>query len=91
MKLSSRVTMLSAIALASASLTFADGEQHIVRSAQTDKQAAQGAPRAIQQGKGAGMTRNTVDVNASRVQTENDRQTVRRDPSALPRDSGYRK
>jgi hypothetical protein len=92
MKLSIRVTALSAIALASSMLTFGYGGQTPIRPTHTEQQDAAGAPRAVQPGKGGAAWRNQpVEVNESRVQTAQDSQKLRRDPAVTPSDSAYRK
>jgi len=92
MKLSIRVTALSTLALAGSLLTFAGGQKPI-RPSRSEAQDVQGAARAVQQGKGTGMSRNqTVPANAFRAQTAQDSQAVRSDAATTRlRDSAYRK
>jgi hypothetical protein len=92
MKLSIRVTTLSAIALASSMLTYGFGGQPTVRPTQTEQQDAAGAPRAVQQGKGASLSRNQpVTVNRSRALTREESRAVRPDPAVQQQDHAFRK
>jgi hypothetical protein len=63
-----RLMMLSAMVLAAATLTFAAGQPKVRKVEPLD---LSGATRAVQQGKGGGMTRNQplIRANAYRLQT----------------------
>jgi len=89
MKFITRATLLSALALAGAALVFAASGQAPVRSNQDP--SVSGATRAVQQGKGGGMTRNTAEPNASRSVTPRDQGTLRPDPAVAKHDTGVRK
>jgi hypothetical protein len=90
-----RVALLSAFVLASPSLTFAGG-QHLVRMPRKGEiQDYADTMRAVQQGKGGGISRNEgIRANAYRLQTEEESLTTR-DKSAAerpnPGDSVFRK
>jgi len=80
-----RVATLPALVVASSWLTFAAGQTAAGGQTATGGQPAKiqtrsrdgiddriGVTRAVQQGKGGGMTRNTVPANAYRAQTAED-------------------
>ena len=75
----SRVTLLSALVFASPILSFAGGQSPIARTpSKSEAQDRTGITRAVQQGKGSGMTRNQgVKVNASRFETPAERQVAK--------------
>jgi len=90
MKFSMRLTTMSALVLAGSMLAFA-GDQTPIHKTRTEAQDAQGAVKAVQYGKGAGMTRNqTVATNANREQTAQDSATVRT-AAVQKRDSAFNK
>jgi hypothetical protein len=78
MKSQLRVALLSALALTSPSLSFAAG-QHLIRVPSTDEaQDRSGVTRAVQFGKGTGITRNEgVRANAYREQTPAESQVTK--------------
>jgi hypothetical protein len=77
MKRSIGLTMLSAFILAGPTLTFAGGQPKVLRST-NEAQYVKGATRAVQQGKGSGMSCNqTVTANAYRAQTDTDSAPLR--------------
>jgi hypothetical protein len=92
-----RVAVLTASILVSPMLSFA-GSQPKLRPepTQSEKQDRTGITRAVQQGKGTGMTRNDVylNANANRLQTPEDSQGLR-DQSGLAHpnwtDAAFRK
>jgi hypothetical protein len=91
MKRSIRVTTLSLLALASSLFVFAGGQPPI-RPSPSEAQDVQGATRAVQQGKGGGMSRNqTVTSDANRAQTAQDSRAVRSNEAGQAHDSAFRK
>jgi hypothetical protein len=66
-----RVAVLSAFALTSPLLIFAAGQPKVRMISQNELPRPDGATRAVQQGKGSGMSRNDVAIPASadRLQT----------------------
>jgi hypothetical protein len=77
-----RMTLLSGLLLTSPMLSFAAG-QHLVRvPTKEEMQDHAGITRAVQQGKGTGMSHNQgVQVNASREQTAAESQVAKDKPS----------
>jgi len=69
-----RMSVLSALVLASAPLIFASGQTRIYPVGKSQAQDQSGVTRAVQFGKGTGMTRNEVVLrgNAYREQTAQD-------------------
>jgi len=90
MKFSVRLAALSTLAFAASVFAFGGGQTPIYPT-QTDAQAAEGAARAVQQGKGSGTTRNTASANAYRSAAPQDSQTVRIDSPGQQNDSAFRK
>lgn len=66
-----RVALLSAVVLASPLLTFAGNQPKIHKYSKEEAQDRTGITRAVQQGKGTGMSRSegTIRANAYREQT----------------------
>jgi hypothetical protein len=68
-----RVATLPTLVLASSLLTFAGDQPGNANTPAKDEiQDRTGVTRAVQQGKGGGMSRNTVRANAYRSQTAED-------------------
>jgi hypothetical protein len=79
-----RLALVSAFVLASPLVTFAGGQPAKVRTlSKAEVQDRTGISRAIQQGKGAGVSRNEVvlRVNAERVQTAGESATLKPAPA----------
>jgi hypothetical protein len=90
-----RLALLSAIALTSPLLPFAGSQPAKVRN-YTNRETLDASPtRAVQQGKGSGMSQNqTVRANAWRSQTAEDSLKLREKPAATHinwGDSAFRK
>jgi hypothetical protein len=70
-----RVALLSAVVLTSPLLTFAGSQPKIHKTSKEEAQDRTGITRAIQQGKGSGMSLsdNTIRANAYREQTTEQR------------------
>jgi hypothetical protein len=83
MKSQLRVAMLSALVLTSPLLSFAAG-QHLIRVPSNEEmQDRSGITRAVQYGKGTGVTRNQeVSANAFREQTAAESQVVKEQPKS---------
>jgi hypothetical protein len=66
-----KVAVLSAFVLTSPLLVFAAGQPKVRPLGRSEVQQPDGVTRAVQQGKGAGMTRNRVAIpaNSNRLQT----------------------
>jgi hypothetical protein len=79
MSRSIRVALLSAVVLASPMLSFAGGQPPVSRTpSKSEAQDRTGISRAVQQGKGTGMTRvQGVQANASRSQTASETQVAK--------------
>jgi hypothetical protein len=76
-----RVALLSAFVLTSPSLIFAGSQPKLHMLSESEAQDLSGSSRAVQQGKGAGMSRNqaAIPANTDRSQT------------TAARDSAFRK
>jgi len=70
-----KVAVLSAFVLTSPLLIFAAGQPKLRLTSQSEMQNLAGATRAVQQGKGSGMTRNhaAIPAGASRSQAATNR------------------
>ena len=81
-----RVAVLAAFVLTSPLLIFAAGQPKLHMLSKSEMQDVSGATRSVQQGKGAGMTRNTLTKRPA---------LPTRDESAgdrlVPSDSAFRK
>jgi hypothetical protein len=65
-----RMVVLSSLVLATPSLTLAGGPDHYRMLSKSEMKDLTGATRAVQQGKGSGLSRNQViQANAYRAQT----------------------
>ena len=92
---STRVAWLSAFMLGSPLLTFAASPRPIHVPTKDEIQDRTRITRAVQQGKGGGMSRNEVVLraNAYRLQTAEESQAIRDKPGDAPpkSDSAFRK
>jgi hypothetical protein len=90
-----RMALLSAFVLGSPLLTFAASQRPIHVPSKDEIQDRTGITRAVQQGKGGGMSRNQVVLraNAYRLQTPEESQAIRdKSDATLPKgDSAFRK
>jgi hypothetical protein len=78
---------LTALVLASPALTFAGGQNRIYPTpSKSDTQDRTSVTKAVQFGKGTGITRNdrTLSGNAYRAQTAADNGTVKNDSGSRP-------
>jgi hypothetical protein len=87
-----KVAVLPACLLTGALLTFAAGQPKVRKVETSD---LSGSMRAVQQGKGGGITRNQVRANAYRLQTSAEESRTARDESGTAHqrwsDSVFRK
>jgi hypothetical protein len=92
-----RLTLLTAVVLTSPVLTFAGGQPAKVRTlTKAEMQDRTGITRAVQQGKGAGMSlsQTVIRANAYREQTPAESASMKADPPAAHSnlgDSAFRK
>src|ERR1700733_2249480 len=79
-----RMALLSAVVLTSPLLTFAGGQPKIHPYSKEDAQDRTGITRAVQQGKGTGMSRSdgAIQANAYREQTTEQRPVATVQPVA---------
>jgi hypothetical protein len=86
-----KATLVSAFVLASPMLSFAGGQP--AKMHKNDTQDRTGVTRAVQQGKGSGLTRNEgVHANAYREQTPAESQVVKEQSNpGRPIDTAFRK
>jgi hypothetical protein len=74
----SRMAVLTALVLTSPLLSLAGGQPNVRTVSKSEMQDRTGITRAVQQGKGSGMTRNQrVQANAYRLQTPADSATAK--------------
>lgn len=97
MKLQSvKMVLLAAVVLASPVLTFAGGQpNHVYTPLKNEARDRAGIARNVNQGKGAGVTRDDVVLrgNAYRAETAEDTHALRNNSSAGPNwnDPGFHK
>jgi hypothetical protein len=74
-----KLALLPALVLTSALLAFAAGQPKLHMLSKAEMQDLTGATRAVQQGKGGGMSRNQVALrgNAYRSQTADESRTLK--------------
>jgi hypothetical protein len=79
-----KLALVSVFALASPLLTFAGGQPKVRWVSKEEAQDRSGITRAVQQGKGSGMTRSDVAIraNAYRSQTPEESGTAVQQPRA---------
>ena len=90
-----RMSVLSTLVLGSTVLAFADDQTRIYPADKSQTQDRSGITRAVQYGKGTGVTRNerVLRGNAYREQTAQDSASLKQDSSTRPNwgDHAFRK